>query len=255
MTDLFTHSKRRIARAREHIANLDIETKAFFESKPWTSVNEPNPDKPDEILGKIRFTSRFPDNVFNLGEESIEGLRAALDKCAFATAGNPSSKSAYFPIADSAGQLETEVIGRGRCKDIPPDILTFFRAFQPYKGGNNLVWALNKARQPSIHGLFSIAAAYPAGSARLRVTGRITSGPSVIVDPAWNRDKNEIAFFKVGAGSEFEYNLDFSLYVAFNEPDVIRGSALVPTLSAMASEVERIVLATETECLRLGLIK
>ena len=109
--------------------------------------------------------------------------------------------------------------------------------------------------QPFLASMSALAATYPGGSARLRnVTGSITWGPMVIVDPVWDRVNNEIVFFKVGVGSNFEYDLNFNIYIAFDEPDAIRGQPIVPALNAMASEVNRIVLATEAEGRRLGII-
>lgn len=254
MLDPFAGSKRRLARAKEHVASLDAEISAFFGSKPWTSVNDPDPNEPNKILGKIRFTRRLPDLIYDLAEEAIEGLRAALDKTAFVIARNPLAKSAYFPIADSAADLENVI--KGRCKDLPPEIVSYLRIFLPYKGGNDLIWAMNKARQRTLHGLISIGATYPGGSARLRnITGGITWGPMVVVSPIWNSEKNEITFFKVGAGSNFEYDLNFSLYVAIDDPDTLRGQPLVPALNAMATEVEPIIVALEAEARRLGLFQ
>jgi hypothetical protein len=77
--------------------------------------------------------------------EIIEALRSALDQAGAACAvltGKTNPKKSYFPFADSGPEL-TKVI-KGRCKDLPGEIISLFRSFQPYQGGNDPLWAMNK---------------------------------------------------------------------------------------------------------------
>lgn len=248
----FSSPRMRIARAKEHIRNLDRRVARFFESKPYTRITEPDRDGTNDIH-KIKLTRAFPEGVTSVAAEAIEGLRSALDHAAFATAslsGVKNSKSAYFPVSSSATELDSVI--KGRCKDIPPDIIALFRSFKPYQGGNDLIWALNKACNTSKHGIV-----VPVGMAAesMQFSHLVMTGPASIPSPHWDSENNEIVFATTGPGAQFEYDLKFSFFVAFGEVDGIGGQPAVPVLSAIAGEVNRIVLAIEAEAKRLGLCK
>lgn len=206
---------------------------------------------------KVKLVKPIPPKFSTLVAEIVEGLRSALDQVGFVCAtlgGVTDSKRAYFPIADSAEKLETDVIGRGRCKDIPPDILTLFRAFKPYKGGNDPIWALNKACNAAKH-----QSLIDVGMEMYGVTSRggYVAGPAQVSHPnalRWDSLNNEIVLGKVRPGGDFKYDYTFKFFIAFSEIEMIAGQPIMPILGTMFGEVERIVLGTEAECRRLGLI-
>ena len=135
--DPLQSAKRRLARAQTHIAHLEAGAKLFFDKKPTAVATEQ--DAQGNTVVTIVLTEPFPEQLTDLAVEAVEALRSVLDQMAFAIAaavGKPDSKSAHFPIADDAAGLETGI--KGRCKDIPQEVITFFRSFKPYKGGNDL---------------------------------------------------------------------------------------------------------------------
>lgn len=240
----------RIARAKEHIRNLDGRVKHFFNAKPYARVTERDGESLKDVH-KVKLTKTFPAGITSISAEAIEGLRSALDQAAFATAvlsGIKHSKSAYFPIASSATELDKVI--KGRCKDIPPDVVSLFRSFNPYKGGNDLIWALNSACNTSKHGIV-----VPVGMATngMHINHLSISGGGTIHAPMWDSSKNEIVFATTEQDTKIEYDLGFSFFVAFGEVDGIGGQPAVPVLNAIASEVDRIVLAIEMEAKRIGL--
>jgi hypothetical protein len=250
--DLFDSPKRRIRRANEHIRNLEARIKRFFKDEPYRRIVELNTSGSKEIH-KIRFIKPFPDRPGELAFEAGVALRSALDQVGYATAvasGKVRPKSAYFPIADSAVQLETDVIGRGRCGDLPQEILALFRNFKPYKGGNDSIWALNKICN-SRHIVLLEPIAMALGQIHFRV-GRFSGGTEFF--SSWDAEKNEIAFASLPIGSNPQYDAQISIMVAFGDVEGVRGEEAASSLRTMASEVERIVLTTEAETRRLGLV-
>lgn len=248
----FSSPRMRIARAKEHIRNLDRRVKRFFDFKPYANVIERDEDGTQD-LHKVRLTKTFPASVTSVAAEAIEGLRSALDQAAFATAtltGIKHPKSAYFPISKTAAELDAVI--KGRCKNIPPDIVSLFRSFTPYKGGNDLIWALNNACNTSKHGIVVPVGMAAAG---MHINHMKISGSGAIPAPVWNSERNEIVFAATGPNTEFQYDLSISFFVAFGEVDGIGGQPAVPVLNAIASEVNRIVLAVEMEAKRIGLCK
>lgn len=248
----FNSPRMRIARAKQHIRNLDQRVKRFFDNKPYTRVTERD-DEGIYDLHKIKLTKSFPAGITSVAAEAIEGLRSALDQAAFATSvlsGVPHPKSAYFPIANSAAELNNVI--KGRCKDIPHEIVSLFQSFNPHKGGNDIVWALNNACNVSKHGIV-----IPVGMAAngIHIKHMTVTGSFRLPAPKWNSEKNEIVFAATGPETNIEYDLNISFLIAFGEVDGIGGQPAVPILNAMANEVHRIVLAIEDESKRIGLCK
>jgi hypothetical protein len=84
MPDPLASPKRRLARAKEHISNLETGAKAFFDKKPTAMRTEQ--DAQGDIVVKIVLTEPFPDNLTDFAIEAAEGLRSALDQTGYAIA-------------------------------------------------------------------------------------------------------------------------------------------------------------------------
>jgi hypothetical protein len=153
MSDIFNDPKRRIARAKEHIQDLDAGIDIFLKRRPYARCIDVDPTTGNKIH-KIKLTMPVSDALLNQAVEIAEGLRATLDKTGFASAvawGNTRLKETYFPIADTDAKIGTDVIGRVKCRDLHCDILSLFRRFQPYKAGNPLIWAVNQLANGTKH--------------------------------------------------------------------------------------------------------
>lgn len=250
MSDPFNNSKRRIERAKTHIHDLDGKIRYFLDRKPCSHVVEPDADGVNQ-LHKIKFTAPIPDSFGEIAADILENLRAALDQAGYAVAvaaGTIKPRYAYFPIVEYAADLDAAI--NGRCKNIPDDIIALFREFKPYKGGNDLIWALNKTNNINKHMLL-VPSCVSLGKMNLRMRG---SGESCIPVPRWNREKNEIVFAITGPGAKFEYDVKGSFCISFDEIETIRGYPAATILREMASEVECLVSAIEAEARRIGLV-
>ena len=125
--DPFASPKRRLARARQHISDLRVAIQAFYDGGPYRmTVSELDP-KSGNTIHKVKVIRRPSDEINNIVSEGIEALRSTLDQAAYVTAarnGTLHPKSAYFPFAETLVGLEASI--KGRCKDIPSEILTLF---------------------------------------------------------------------------------------------------------------------------------
>lgn len=253
--DPFHGPKSRIGRAKHHFERLVNAARAYVLSKPYSEVVEPYLDGTKD-LHKVVLTRPIPDDLPATMLEIVEHLRAALDQAGYAAAvagGKVSPRRAYFPIADSAAELERNVIGRGRCKDLPPDILALFRSFEPYDGGNESVWLVNRLANTTKHKTLVSAVMQADGEG----IGYLIAQPentTIAATLAWDGLKNEMVLGVTAAGAPFKYDLRVSLFIAFGPIDRIEGKEVLPRLRDMILEVERIVLRTELECRRIGLI-
>ncbi len=251
-TDPFIVPKRRLGRAKQGVRTLVNSGNTFFAKKPYAEVVETDSETLERVY-KIKLTKKLPNILHTVAHETIEHLRAVLDQCGYVAAelsGKIGPKRAYFPIADSAQILKNDVIDRGRCNDLPSDVLNLFRSFNPYKGGNDAIWALNRLCNTSKHKLLTAALFCPGFSAV--GPGFISNGRIII--PQWDAEKNEIVFARISPGGSFQYNFDFAFHITVGEVAELAGEPLFPMLNSMATEVGRILIATEAECARLGIL-
>ena len=163
MADPFDSSRRKIARAKEHLANLEGKVKEFVLSDPYARVVEPHPDKPEYFIHKIKLTKPLPSSFADIAGEMAQALRNALDNAGYAVAiasGCINPKFTAFPFAGSVAQMANTL---GRSKDIPQQIQSLFCGFQPYPGGDDLLWALNEICVTDKHKML-----VPIGTAILR---------------------------------------------------------------------------------------
>ncbi len=72
--------------------------------------------------------------------------------------------------------------------------------------------------------------------------------------PRWNRSKHEIIFAITDSEKPTRYKLQFGMEVAFDEIDIVKGKPVVPVLYDLSSIVDSILVATEAEARRIGLI-
>ena len=144
MADPFESSKLKIARAREHVQDLERRISGFVKNNPYKSVVEADSKSIDKIIHKIKFVKSLPPILTVVVGEAANSLREALDNAGYAVAvasGRIKPRHCAFPFAGSLTEFETNALGR--CKDIPQEIVALFARFKPYKGGNDLLWALN----------------------------------------------------------------------------------------------------------------
>ena len=251
-TDPFYSPKARLKRAKQHIATLHKRIEAFFKKHPYCVVVEKNADSTTDVY-KFKLTRRLPESCVHSASEAIEALRSALDQTGFAAsvaAGNTNPKKAAFPIADDLAGLENNITGRKVCRDIPDKIVTLFRSFKPYKGGNDLIWGLNKLRNKTHTTLITT----PVITDRIRgeIFAISNRYPFLACESIFDITKNEVEFARVPSGTKLKYDLEFSCLVALGDIDIFQNYQSVAILEHIASTVEAIISATEAECRRLG---
>ena len=251
MTNPFGDAKSKLAWAEKRFTDLQPEVNNFGNLNSYEEVIEPHPDKPDHQVHKIRLTQLLPRDIAHITEEVVNSLRSALDAASYAVAlasGKSSPKYSAFPFAGSVTGM-AQSLG-GWCKDIPAPIQSLFFGFQPYAGGDDLLWSLNEICNTQKHKIVVPVGtgAYPMG-ARARGTGFF----EMPTPHVWEGEKNEMKLITLGPGAQFDYEFNFRLFVAFGEIKVVGGSELLGTLYKIGHKVETILTAIEAESRRIGL--
>jgi hypothetical protein len=207
MADLFESSRRKIARAKAHLADFDRQMHVFLRENPYRYVTYPDPQHPEHVIHKLRFEKGIPDSLIDLTDESIHHLRSCLDVAVYslvAATGKVRPKSTAFPFAGSVGDFENNM--KGRCKDVPEEIYPLFRAFKPYKGGDDVLWALNEVCVREKHTLLGMALGSHLGGVTL--TGGVVR---MHLAPPWDRLKNEIGIGTFVRGTDLHYKAEIGL--------------------------------------------
>jgi hypothetical protein len=251
-SDPFYSPKRTLARARHHIGDFEANITGFENGKYQSYVVERDahgrPTRP-----KVKFDRDFFEQITCIAFDAANNLRSALDQAAFTAAnlgGKLNPKKAYFPMGVDALGLEN-VIAR-KCGDLPAEIVSLFRGFKPYPRGNLYLPALNTLCNTQKH-----AHLIPFRGEDLTL---VTQGVVWTLKHRWDPEKYEIeivspieplGFMKLQAKGAAKLAFE----VTFSHPEaVLGGSKPLALLHGMAREVERVLMATEGECRRIGLV-
>jgi len=251
MSDPFESSRQKIARAEKHFVELQQEIDGFGYENPYERVTELHPEKPGHILEKIRMTKPIPPSIADKTADVAISLRSVLDNAGYTlalAAGVKDPKHCAFPFAGDITKMGNNL---GRSKDIPEKIHPLFCGFQPYKGGNDLLWALNEIANTDKHKMV-----IPIGQA-LRPYGTNVRGTGFFSMPqphVWDRAKNEMVLIELGPGATFNYDFQFTFFIAFHDIEIVDGQPVVRTLHKIGEIVLRILNAIEAEARRLKIV-
>lgn len=164
-------------------------------------------------------------------------IRANLDRlaCILAIRNNKNSSTdgVYFPINNSADSFAHN--GKQKIKKLSVNDRTTIETLNPYKGGNDLLFALHAVDIVSKH-IKLTSTANTAGSIGIgpgSITGGTSIGGGIIPD-------NGYAIVAVmGAGSTV--NISVNIDVCFAEPNEVSGRPIVRTLRDFSRTVDDII--------------
>jgi len=247
MSDIFHSSKYVIERAKHHITDFERQVKEFIEINPYSVIAEIDPDTSYEVH-KIKLVKPMPVHLPGIAFDTVNNLRSALDQAVFALNFGKGGRFAAFPFASDATHFESAV--KGRCKNLPKEIVDLIRTFQPYKGGNDLLWALNEVCNTDKHAIICPVA---FASTSISINGTIGSG-FLMPARAWDRAKNEMELFRQHQGGVTDADFKITYFIAMQDVEFIHGKPANTVLRAFMRVVEGIVLALEAEARRLKLI-
>lgn len=217
---------------------------AFVKTKPYTLITESHGD---ELL-HIAILTALPVGFRIAIAQPINNLRAALDlgwhSLLTLTDTIKSTDEAPFPFADNLTKFESK-FNRG-FKNYPHEIKTLARAFQPYKRGDNLLWALNRICAGNKHRML-------APVSILETKGFLWDRR--VPCPSWDRRENEIARFITFPNENFDDYIDVTFDIAFDDVDIVQGQPVLTVLNTLSDKVYNILLALEAEAIRLGCIQ
>lgn len=250
MADLFSSAKSTLRRAQHHIGDLSARLKALVKEHAWAYDIDRDTDGVTEVH-KIKLWKPFPDDLPCIIFDAVNNLRACLDQTSYAACaanGCSALDFAYFPIVRGEEFYADKING---IKGLHPEIRTLFAAFKPYKGGNSSFWALNELCNTKKH-----ARLIPAtlGNFVIEFTASTIETPS-FGPPFFDAEKNQVILGKIAPNPDRGTNTKITYAIVFDHPsEIINRQNPVAFLDTARCEVERVLMATEMECRRVGLI-
>jgi hypothetical protein len=247
--DPFHDSKYSVSQAKRHLAEFERQIVAFFKTDPYRPVDEIDP-KTQKHIHKVKLVKPMPVDLPGIAVDIVNHLRASLDKTVSTIAALANVKSTYFPFAETESDFDNTV--KGRCKELPEGITTLLRSFKPHKGGNDLLWALNKLANTNKHS--PIIAAIATASAGVMIDSAFVTGNIEFVGGRWDRAKNEMIVYRADRGSNVKAKFQVSAFIAICDVEIVDGQPAEGVFRELIRIVESIVLALEAESKRIGLI-
>jgi hypothetical protein len=252
----------KIKRAKEHVADLERELRAFLDSQPYgvSAKRDPHTRKLIYYVSSVQPT---PDCLPLIAGDAIQNLMSALDHLAYqivcSDTGDkpPNPNWIYFPIADHAAKYEAKKSGKmeGAAKESFDGI----DALKPYKGGNDALWMLYRLNNIEKHRLLltvgSQAAGIHLGQMVAHTMRQSTSFPAQGIKLIESMDlylreadvgfplKEGVELYITGADEEPNPKQQFRFEVALNEPGIAEGKPLLETVHQLTTLVEGIVTA------------
>jgi hypothetical protein len=249
--DPFYSPKRTLSRAKHHVGDFEAKITAFAGGQYWSY----SPERDSRGLAqrhKVIFDRDFFEDLGGVVFDAANNLRAVLDQSAYATAilgGVLEPKSAYFPISSDAAKLQDVI--RGRCKDLRPEIISLFSGFKPYLGGSYCLARLNMLCNAQKH-----AELVPFRTDELLGVRFVMGGAGLVLKHHWDAENFEIEILDIPPGGDLGHPGTFAFDITFDHSEPGLGnSEPLGLLTGMAQEVERVLIATEAECRKLGLIR
>jgi hypothetical protein len=238
---MFDSAKRKLDRAKKHIADLESLVQSFSQSKPYTLVVQEHPHTRTQtraMMGSMIFTSEVPDGVALILGDAVHNLRTSLDHIAWELVGldrGTQDKHTAFTLRD------TRVNYDSACNGIltpRADTKKFFLALECYEGGKGQdLYRLGQLDNTDKH--TTIALALRAG----RLPGlQLIDPEGKVVD---TMSGTNFAGLGVGFGwparpgytVQFDPNSEPAVDVTFR--DIFQGESVAPTLLHLADAVQQ----------------
>lgn len=256
MLGAFRDAELRINRARVHAKNFENILDAFVRDNPSTYWVDPHADGTQRLL-KLRLPAHVPDDLAILAAEIAFHLRSALDSVGHrivlghGVVSNP--QHCHFPFGgDIVDALYRN--NDGRSKDLPVEIFDFMRRFQPYKGGNDLLWSLNQLANTTKHE--TLVAVPMQVNRTFAIQFDISGGEGAILPkPEWDRAKNEFILAVWDAGADVKYDFAAPFDVCFDNVGALFGQPALGILDKLIDGTTKAVILIGLEARRCKYIK
>lgn len=235
MADVFCGAKLKIERANRHIAELHSAFQNFFSTKPYKLLTDF-----DENIRKyglrVEMTEALPPMTGVIIGDVVHNLRSSLehvwsDLHAIAL-GESARERSKFPMHMTRENLVNEVCDGEIHTSFPEIAAAVIDTIKPYKGGQTLIWLTGKLWNIDKHRLpiTTYGVTHVEGiDVRVDKTGSQYMGCSARVDQG-----RCVGLVATDAPMTVTNQGQATFYVQFDEPGLLEGDPVVPTLAQMS---------------------
>ncbi len=233
----------KIKRANEHIQDARKRVVEFFEAHPYDVFTDVDTVEQRESL-KITLSASPPSEISIIVAEAVYQLRSSLDQlaCVLAEAnGAKDTSQTYFPFAGDENEFKKRGV-QNKINMLHPEAISILSDLKPYRGGNNLFWALGRLANIDKHKKI-----IPIGSGRFGhqiklniylLAGDIVQRPS----SEWQPLDKERTLFTYPAGRKiYDYEVNFVTDVAFRDADFFENKPLIEVFCQFSNLTSGIV--------------
>lgn len=244
-------------RADGQIRKLDSEIRSFLD-KPAYVVSTKTEPETGNTVHYISQALDMPPDIAHLTGEVIHSLRSTLDHLAYQlflkVRTDPSDEGTriHFPIYNPSKEPEASAFGK--VKILGDQAIEAIRACKPYKGANNLLWAIHKLDNIDKHRtLLTVGAAFQGIHIEKAIIKFVTNAlgfkpmrpiPNIAMRLPRLRcplNVGDKLFLGFPQDEEVNKELQFSFTVALSETGVIESKPIIDVLREMATLVNNIV--------------
>lgn len=249
----------KIRRAKEHVAEAERRILAFVASKPIGVTAKRNPQT-RQLIYSVSRCDEIPESLALVAGDAIQNLVSALDHLAFQLVCKdtgdkpPRPKKVYFPIGEGASGYEA-LIGN-RMQGARRPTIEAIAALNPYRGGNDLFWMLQSLNNVDKHRTLLLVGSTTTGVGLAQL---LTAPPGMFPEGVATDLRKQLAGiflrpsdrgFPLKEGFELHIgavdeepnaNHEFRFEVALNEPGIVEGRPLLPTLRQLTTLVDDVV--------------
>ncbi|MFT0547876.1 hypothetical protein ACMHYO_16295 [Allopusillimonas ginsengisoli] len=239
--------------ASAEIEELEKQVAIFFDSQPYQRVVE-HDARTRSDTHKIKMTRQIPGQFRSKARHIASDIRSSLDHIGYASAiatGKSKPKKASFPFARSADEATN--VRKRNCQDLPDEIFDVFWSFQPYLGGDNILWALNELANCNKHRSIVPVGQGLSGAQMIHNFSCDGICHELAFPSQWDTEKSEAILCVVDNAANTNYNIQLGFDIWFGEIDVLRGQPVIPVLKYFEKLARNIVRAADSEGVRIGI--
>jgi hypothetical protein len=251
MPDYLVGVREKLKRAKKHVEDLSANVGAFGKTDSYRVVSDEDPNSGDLVF-HLRIKTDIPAEEWAaIIGDAVQNTRSALDHLACALVSRESGESALtrrtcFPISREAQELKAAT--SPEVKGMRQDAADAIRALDPYKEGNDTLWAIKALNDRDKHRLLLVVATETVGvtinmGRKFGLHIPFTIRPAALPDEFPVKDGDVVFTIKKAArGSDDDEHPDFTFDISFHEPEIIERQPVIPTLINYIGYVEDVVL-------------
>ncbi|MCP1766358.1 FUSC family protein [Bradyrhizobium japonicum] len=183
---------------------------------------------------EARLAAQIPVHCREHAGQIINGLRACLDglACRLAERNGQTTDQVYFPVSKDLKSFGSD--GRKKIKKLHQDDQDKIAALSPFRGGDDLLFALHEVDKKRKHNILAASAGMNAGQGLSNGYADFTLGmPGKQLTTDWQ------PIMLMGPGTHGRFN--FSFDIVFSEPQEIAGRRVVDVLGQFSGRVSDII--------------